>query len=86
MANRRSFRKRQSVGEDSLNTALEFQGRLSPPAPSEETRDGKASASIRPEKVARARELVRDENYPSPEVIDSVANLLAKHLQPEDKR
>jgi hypothetical protein len=88
MANRRSLRRRQSVGEDSLNTTTDFQrgSRLTPPPPSEETHDGKDSASIRPEKVSRGKELVRDENYPPREVIDSVATLLAKHLQRGDER
>ena len=34
----------------------------------------------RPEKVARARKLLKDPNYPSPKVLNSVARLLAKHL------
>lgn len=35
---------------------------------------------IRKARVARAKVLVRDKNYPSKEVLKSVAELLAKHL------
>jgi hypothetical protein len=86
MANRRSFRKRQSVGEDSLNTLANSRARPGSSDPPEETRDGKLSASVRPEKIARAKRLVQDENYPSQGVLDSVAELLAKHLRPGEKR
>ena len=85
MANRRSFRRRQNVGGDSLNTLASFPSRPPSPDPSEETRDGKPSVSVRPEKIACAKRLVQDENYPPQEVINSVADLLAKHLQPGAK-
>lgn len=45
---------------------------------------GKPWLDVRKEKVARARRLVRDSNYPPPEVLDSVAGLLARHLKPGD--
>jgi hypothetical protein len=86
MANRRSLRKRQSVGEDALDTRASFQSRPASAEPSEEARDDKLSASVRPEKIARAKRLVEDPSYPSPEVIDSVAGLLAKHLEPGGKQ
>jgi hypothetical protein len=35
---------------------------------------------VRAESVARARELVGDANYPSPEVVGGVSNLLAAKL------
>ena len=35
---------------------------------------------VRKEKVAKGRKLIREPDYPSKEVLDSVANLLAKHL------
>ena len=36
--------------------------------------------SIRKARVARAKALVKDKNYPSKEVLKSMAELLAKHL------
>lgn len=38
--------------------------------------------AIRPEKVARGRELAADPDYPSAEVMTKVAQLLARHLEP----
>lgn len=38
--------------------------------------------AARPEAVARARQLIQDKNYPSKEVMDSVAELLVKKLKP----
>ena len=35
---------------------------------------------VRPEKIERARELIRDESYPSKEILESVADLLANGL------
>lgn len=39
--------------------------------------------SVRSEKVRRARQLVQDGDYPPPEVLQSVAGLLAQHLSVE---
>jgi hypothetical protein len=39
--------------------------------------------SIRPETVARASALVADENYPSDELLDKVAGVLAGHINNE---
>ena len=36
----------------------------------------------RSEKVARAKRLIADPEYPSKEVLDSIAGLLAMHLEP----
>ena len=36
--------------------------------------------NVRPEKVARAKKLIRRKSYPSKKVLDSLANLLARHL------
>jgi hypothetical protein len=36
--------------------------------------------SIRPETVARASALVADENYPSDELLNKVAGVLARHI------
>ena len=37
---------------------------------------------VRIEKLAHAQQLVSDPDYPPKEVLDAVADLLAKHLQP----
>lgn len=42
--------------------------------------------AVRAEKVARARDLVADPNYPSKEILQSVAGLLADRLGAEDSR
>jgi len=38
--------------------------------------------ATRAEKVAHARRMLQDKNYPSKEILDSVADLLAKKLKP----
>jgi hypothetical protein len=38
-------------------------------------------STVRPEQVARARELVADENYPSDEVLNRVANRLVNESE-----
>ena len=40
----------------------------------------KNSAQVRPEKVAQASALVADPSYPSDEVLDRMAGLLAQHI------
>ncbi len=40
----------------------------------------KDSSQVRPEKVAQASSLVADANYPSDEVLNRMAGLLAQHL------
>lgn len=40
--------------------------------------------AVRKGRVARARKLLDDPNYPPPKVLESVARLLAKHLRPGD--
>jgi hypothetical protein len=40
-------------------------------------------SSVRPEAVARANALVADENYPSDEVLDKVAGVLAGNIHNE---
>jgi hypothetical protein len=44
--------------------------------------EGGDHADVRLDKLARARQLAADPNYPHPEVLESVARLLAKHLRP----
>ncbi|MEY2408693.1 MAG: hypothetical protein QOF48_1363 [Verrucomicrobiota bacterium] len=41
---------------------------------------GRPWQSVRPDKIERARKLIRDPNYPGPKVVNAVARLLAKHL------
>ena len=85
MANRRKVRRGRSFGEHSLNAGKGFEAEVrSLPASFPAELHGEAvGQEVRPEKVARARRLVQDENYPQREVIESVAELLARHLQPD---
>lgn len=41
---------------------------------------------VRPEKVARGRQLAQDGGYPPRKVIESVAELLARHLESDSSR
>ena len=50
-----------------------------PPPPA-----GKPWLAVRKDKVARARKLLDNPDYPPPKVLDSVARLLAKHLRQGD--
>ena len=50
-----------------------------PPANDHASSEEKPWEALRKEKVARAKKLLRDANYPSPEVIRSVADLLARN-------
>jgi len=50
----------------------------------EQTRGQQTWQSVRTAEVARARQLVQDDQYPSRQVLESVAELLAQHL-PEAK-
>ena len=45
---------------------------------------GKPWLEVRKDKVARARRLLADPNYPPARVLDSVARKLAKQLRPRD--
>lgn len=40
----------------------------------------RASAQVRPEKIAQATALVADPGYPSDEALDRMADLLAEHI------
>jgi len=48
----------------------------------EQPSGGKPWQSLRKAKVKRARKLAADPNYPPKKVMDSVADLLARHLDP----
>jgi len=88
MGNRRNIRGRRIQEEHPSGEAdrFEVESRLpaekSPATSSCEHLD----PEVRPEKVARGRRLVRDEKYPPKEVIDSVAELLARHLDSDSTR
>ena len=56
-----------------------------PPPSSPEIESGESWQSIRPVKVARARKLVANPDYPSKAVLESVANLLADKLDPRSQ-
>jgi hypothetical protein len=46
----------------------------------------KADEDVRPEALAQAAKLAHDAGYPSKKVMDSVADLLARHLRPDSRR
>jgi len=48
--------------------------------PSMSSMDKAGSKVSRPEAIARAKKLLKDPNYPSAKVLNSVARLLARHL------
>lgn len=88
MASGRNFRRRQRAGEDFPDAAngLELGNREGSPGVSlNELKELLARSDhdgVRLEKLARAQQLVADATYPPAEVLESVAKLLAKHLQP----
>ncbi len=53
-----------------------------PRLPGEQPSGANSWQAIRPAKVARAKELVKDPNYPSAKVLRSVARLLARRYKP----
>ena len=89
MANTRNFRRRRGlgVGLPDVVAAIESKedsSRIPIPQTSEVESD-ETWHSTRPAKVARARKLAADPDYPSKEVLDSVAELLADKLDPRPK-
>jgi hypothetical protein len=85
MANRRNFRRHRGVGNSFPDVVPESSEGdstepVSLPTASSELEEGQAWDSVRPGKIARARRLVEDPNYPSKQVIESVAVLLAGRL------
>jgi hypothetical protein len=89
MASGRNFRirRRQSNRENSLAAAegLDLGSERLADGSFKELRELLAKGDhdgVRLEKLARAQQLVADANYPSTEVLESVAELLAKHLRP----
>jgi hypothetical protein len=51
--------------------------------PEERPAGSAAWQSVRPSKVKRARELVKDPSYPSEQVIESIADLIAHKFSEE---
>ena len=85
MANRRNF-SRHGGFEDNLHGSP-----IEPEAEDISTLDELAArcaaqenlaTASRSEKIARARALIADPDYPPKSVLNSVANLLAEHLDP----
>jgi hypothetical protein len=88
MASSRNFRRRQSTRENSLALAegLDLGTERLADGSFKELRELLAKGDhdgVRLEKLARAQQLVTDADYPPPEVLKSVAKLLAKHLRPD---
>jgi len=86
MAERRDLRTRRELGEHSPGSprARITDAAASGSEPTEQTRGQQTWQSVRPVEVERARRLVQDDQYPSRQVLESVAELLAQHL-PEAK-
>jgi hypothetical protein len=91
MASGRDFRRRQRAGEHSLDVTEGLA--LENGSPAEASQDdsfiqlkellaNSDHDGVRLDKLARAQQLVADGNYPPKEVLESVATLLARHLQP----
>jgi hypothetical protein len=87
MASGRNFRRRQRAGEDSLDATdgLDLGSERLAGGSFRQLKELLANSDhdgVRLEKLARAQQLVTDANYPTTEVLESVATLLAKHLRP----
>ena len=81
MGNRRNTRIGQPTGKVSGGTAGLRQHRTLETSSPERGPHGKPWKGVRSAKVARAKVLVRDDSYPSTQVMNSVAELLAKHME-----
>lgn len=86
MANRRNFKRHRGISDhidgsaiDPETTASDAAETLEEIAASALQREDIAPA-VRPEKVARAKALIDNSDYPPKEVLQSVAGLLADHL------
>ena len=83
MGNRRNTRMGRSAGRDSGRTAdvdadrHERIGTIS----SEAAPAGQPWKGVRPAKIAKAKALLRQDDYPPRQVLESVAELLAEHLE-----
>ena len=80
MGNRRNTRMSRSAGRASGATANRGRRQTVEATSLEDAPAGQPWKGVRPAKVAKAKVLVRDGNYPSRQVMESVAGLLAEHL------
>ena len=81
MNNRRNTRIGRSAGRASGRTAeISRRQRVVKATPVEEGSDGRPWKGVRPAEVTKAKRLVRDRGYPSRQVMESVAALLADHM------
>lgn len=87
MARRRNFGTRNHGGENPVTPPLRVYSAPADPAETGELEPETSLGwkSVRPAKVERARKLIRDRDYPQPEVLDAVANLLAGAMTPRDQ-
>lgn len=95
MAHRRNYRRHRNVGNDDvLHDSPAAPGDLQAEAAAEQAAAAAFQSipdidpsetdptGVREAKLARARALISDPGYPPKGVLDSVANLLAKHIEP----
>jgi hypothetical protein len=92
MANRRNFRRHRGLSENMGGSPIDPE---TPSADAAETLEEIAAAAlerediaptVRAEKVARAKALISNPDYPPKEVLQSVAGLLANHLSETEPR
>ena len=87
MAHRRNNRRHRGLDDTTLHGSAEDVAEVAASAVFDAVlAEGTAvpeAPSVREAKVARARALIADPGYPPKGVMDSVANLLARHLHPE---
>lgn len=88
MAHRRNQRRHRGLDDTTLHGVSEEAAEVAASAPFEVALPAGElvadAAAVREAKVARARALIADPGYPPKGVLDSVANLLAGHLRPEN--
>ncbi len=92
MANRRNFRRHRGLSDNIVGSSIDPE---TPTSDATETLEEIAAAAlqrddvapaVRAEKVARARALIDNPDYPPKEVLQSVAGLLADHLTQSEPR
>ncbi len=90
MAKNQNFRRRhrlvEDLSDDTHDMGCEGDAPSIPLPQLSEVESDESWQSTRPAKVARARELAADPDYPSRALMDSVAKLLADKLNPRSER
>jgi len=81
MGNHRNIRMNRSAGRASGAIILGRRRKKEKATSSEDGPAGQPWKGVRPAKVAKAKLLLRDASYPSRKVVESVAELLAEHLE-----